>query len=238
MSTGVLDATRRHLQNANHADADQRINLTIYKGKPMTQLTKRLRDLEELEGEINKAAYEAFYYIGQKLLEIKQSKSYEVAGFKTWASYCASGRLDFNVTQADLHIRASQLRPKIGASGTDLNLKQMAELTKCETDNDAKRVVKKAIVLAKKTGEKLTAKLISQVRDGSDETGRTDTRRDARLDSASLETHLTQLSDLLVNWRKSLEKVDLNQWDSIPTKTMTRVIREVDALSKFLENDE
>ena len=116
-------------------------------------LTKQSR-LEILESEINSEAFEAFYHIGQNLLEIKRGSLYEEVGFKTWKSYCASGRIDYGVSYADRIIRCSDLRPKIGTIvpiDRDWTQHQMLELCKCETDTDAKRVARKAIALAKKT---------------------------------------------------------------------------------------
>ena len=66
----------------------------------------------------------------------------------------------------------SEFRPKLTTiSGHIFTVFQMRELCKCETDRDAKRVAKKAIALAKKTGERVTAKLIAIVRDDAGETG-------------------------------------------------------------------
>jgi hypothetical protein len=43
---------------------------------------------------------------------------------------------------ADRYIRASELRPKLGTNSThDWKVSELIELCKCETDNDAKRVV-------------------------------------------------------------------------------------------------
>jgi|694.fasta_scaffold03942_2 hypothetical protein len=103
-------------------------------------------ELHRLESEIASEASEAFYHIGQKLLRIKTDRLYQSAGFKSWAQYCASGRIEYGTAQADKYIRASQLRERIPtpSQGGDWNVKSVLELCKCETDNDAKRVVKKA----------------------------------------------------------------------------------------------
>jgi bacterioferritin (cytochrome b1) len=202
----------------------------------LTTKTKGVEDLERLETEINTEAFEAFYHIGQKLLRIKTERLYESAGFKSWSQYCASGRIDYQKSQADRYIRASELRPKLGYSGThDWSVKEVLELTKCETDNDAKRVAKKAIAIAEKTGERVTAKLIAQVRDGIDETGAALEKQKKQLQSASLENHLTDLADLLVDWRKTLEALDLIHWESVPSRILTRVRRESEALTIFLK---
>jgi hypothetical protein len=106
---------------------------------------------------------------GQKLLDIKENRRYEGAGFKSWAAYCKAGRIDYGKSQADRYIQASELRPKLPQiSGTFTHF-QMLELCKCKTEQDAKRVAKKSIALAKRTGERVTAKLIAQVRDGDGE---------------------------------------------------------------------
>jgi hypothetical protein len=43
---------------------------------------------------------------------------------------------------ADIYIRASELRPKLGNSiPHDWRVVELRELCKCKTDNDAKRVV-------------------------------------------------------------------------------------------------
>jgi hypothetical protein len=203
----------------------------------LTTKTKGVEELERLETEINTEAFEAFYHIGQKLLHIKQQRLYEEAGFKSWSSYCASGRIDYGKRQADQYIRASGLRPKLGNSGSHTwSVKEVCELCKCETDNDAKRVAKKAISLAKKSGERVTAKLIAKVRDGDDETGAATRKHKERLDKASLESQLEELCDILVNWRTSLQGLDLIHWESVPKRTLTRVRRESEALTLYLKD--
>jgi hypothetical protein len=168
------------------------------------------------------------------LLDIKDHRRYEAAGFKSWGAYCSSGRIDYAKTQTDKYIRASELRPKLGTTVPEFSVRQMIELCKCETDRDAKRVAKKSIALAKKTGERVTAKLIAQVRDGKDETGVTEKRQDAALQSASLDSHLEELAGILVNWRFSLEQIDLQQWEAVAAETLTRVRNEAMALTAFL----
>lgn len=204
----------------------------------LTAKTKDVEELERLETEINTEAFEAFYHIGQKLLDIKRNERYIAAGYKSWSAYCASGRIDYSKSQADIYIRSSELRPKLGTNSPhDWSVTQFRELCKCETDNDAKRVAKKAISRAKKTGERVTAKLIAQVRDGDDETGRATKKHKEQLQAASLENHLTSLSDLLVDWRTSLEGLDLEHWESVPARVLTRVRRESEALTTFLKDD-
>lgn len=204
----------------------------------LTTKTKDVEELERLETEINTEAFEAFYHIGQKLLDIKRNERYIAAGYKSWSAYCASGRIDYAKAQADNLIRASELRPKLATTGSnDWTERQLRELCKCETDNDAKRVAKKAISIAKKTGERVTAKLIAQVRDGDDETGAATEKHKEQLQSASLENHLSELADLLVDWRKSLESLDLEHWESVPARILTRVRRESEALTTFLKDE-
>jgi bacterioferritin (cytochrome b1) len=198
--------------------------------------TKAAKELEQLETEINTEAFEAFFHIGQKLLRIKTERLYESAGFKSWSQYCASGRIEYQKSQADRYIRASELRPKLGYSGThSLGVKEMLELCKCETDNDAKRVAKKAIAQAEKTGERVTARLIAEIRDGVEETGVAAKKLDKQLEAASLDTHLTNLANQLVDWRKSLEGVDFDQRDGVQPRIMARAIRELEALTTFLK---
>jgi hypothetical protein len=194
-------------------------------------------DLERIEKDINTEAYEAFYHIGQMLLDIRENRRYEEAGFKSWGAYCNSGRIDYKTRQADDYIRASELRPGLSGVPLDFSVRQMIELCKCETDRDAKRVAKKSVALAKETGERVTAKLIAQVRDGDGETGAAGKRQDAKLQEASLESHLGELADLLVEWRISLELIDLEQWEDIPSVVLTRVRSEAKALSSFLRSE-
>jgi len=199
--------------------------------------TKRELDLERIEKEINTEAFEAFYHIGQKLLDIKDNRRYEDVGFKSWSAYCSSGRIDYGKKQADTYIRASELRPRLGSAlPSSFSIRQMVELCKCETDRDAKRVAKKSIALAKKTGERVTAKLIAQVRDGDGEDGVAGKRQDAKLQEASLESHLGELADLLVDWRISLERIDLEQWEDIAPVVLARVRNEAKALNTFLRS--
>lgn len=196
----------------------------------------KLQELEKLEKEINAEAFEAFYHVGQKLLAIKRAEGWREAGFKSWAAYCASGRIDYGKSQADRYIQSAELRPKLPQNlRHDWTQYQLLELCKCETDTDAKRVAKKAISLAKKTKQRVTAKLIAEVRDGVDETGKEQKRRDVMLDAASLGKHLDKLSDLLLEWRISLEQVDLEQWSDLDPVTLTRVRDEARKLHEYLE---
>lgn len=198
--------------------------------------TKGVEDLERLETEINTEAFEAFYHIGQKLLRIKTERLYQSAGFKSWSQYCGSGRIDYKLSQADARIRASELRPKLPAvPGGDWSVRAVEELCKCETDNDAKRVAKKAIAQAEKTGERVTARLIAEIRDGVQETGRAAEKLDKQLEAATLEKHLDNLADILVDWRKSLEAIDLEQWEEVPKRILARVRRESESLTTFLK---
>lgn len=208
--------------------------------------TKDVEKLERLETEINTEAFEAFYHIGQKLLRIKTDRLYESAGFKSWAQYCASGRVhpgnsdSIGQRQADNYIRAAELRPKLGTTGNSVSSfewtqRHLLELCKCETDNDAKRVAKKAIAIAEKTDQRVTARLIAEVRDGDDETGRAAEKHKEQLEAASLDKHLDKLADILVDWRKSLEAIDSEQWESVSKRILTRVRRESEHLTMFLK---
>lgn len=189
------------------------------------------RQLEKLETEINTEAFEAFYHIGQKLLRIKREKLYESANIKTWGAYCASGRIDYGKRMADKYIRASELRPKMGTSSShEWSVNEMLELCKCETDNDAKRVAKAAIKLAKDNKERVTAKLIATVRDR-------DTGQDVQdFAAASLDTHLEKLATLLTKWLYSLEQIADEQWEDVDSEILTRVRNESTALNKFLRS--
>lgn len=221
-----MDATPRFLVEAD----------TPRERKGNDMLKKR--SLEDIEKEIVEAGYEAFFYIGQRLLEIRRERKYEEAGYKSWSSYCAAGRIEFKKSMADYYIRASDLRPKLPKLANTLandseggwSIRQMLELAKCDTDNDAKRVAKNVISHAKKTGEKVTAKLIAQFRDGET------TKAEKALEEASLEVHLEMLATLLLNWRLSLEQVDVEQWDDVPKAVVTRVITEGNALLVFLRS--
>lgn len=198
--------------------------------------TKAAKELEQLETEINTEAFEAFFHIGQRLLRIRTERLYESAGFSSWSQYCASGRIDYGKRMADLYIRASELRPKLGNSISHIwTVAEVLELCKCETDNDAKRVAKKAIAQAEKTGERVTARLIAEIRDGVEETGVAAKKLDKQLEAASLDTHLTNLANQLVDWRKSFEGVDFDQWDGVQPRIMARAIRELEALTTFLK---
>lgn len=198
-----------------------------------TAVAVRKSRLEVLEQEIREASFEAFFFVGQRLLEIRRDRLYEKAGFRSWSSYCAAGRLEYKKRMADEYIRASELRPKLGTivpKSDEWRVDHLRELAKCETDNDAKRVAKNVISHAKKTGEQVTAKLIAQVRDG-------ETPKAAkRLAAASLEVHLDKLASFLLKWRNSLEQVDASQWESVPPNVMKRVITEGSALLSFLRS--
>lgn len=210
---------------------------TLKMGNELTTKTAGELELERIEQKINNTAFEAFYSIGQDLLDIRQNRRHEAVGFKTWDSYCKAGRLDYGKSQANQYIQVSEFREKLtGISGHDFTASQVVELCKCETDRDAKRVAKKSITKAKKTGKRVTAKLIAQVRDGKDESDAAGKRQDAALQEASLETHLEKLADLLVEWRISLEQIDLEQWEDIPSVVLTRVRSEAKALNSFLRS--
>jgi len=201
--------------------------------KALTTKTARQLELEKLEQEINSEAFEAFYHIGQKLLKIRTKRLFEDEGFKSWGAYCASGRIDYKKRHADQVIRCAGLRPILGSIGThDWTERQVRELCKCETDNDVQRVAKKAISLATKSGERVTARLIAQIRDGDDETGKTK----KVVQSFTLDKHLSKLSDILVDWRFSLEQVEASQWDDVDPVVLTRVKNEANALLKFLRS--
>jgi hypothetical protein len=189
-----------------------------------------LSELEQLEQEINSAAYEAFVFIGQRLAKIRKDRMYENEGYKSWSAYCAAGRIEYGKRQADRYITASLLRPKLGTSKShDWRVRDLEELAKCETDREAKTVAKKVIAEAKRTGERVTARLIAEIRDS-----RT-TKPEKDLEAASLDTHLDKLASLALRWRTSLEKVDLIQWEDVDKTVMTRAITEVSALLKFLK---
>ena len=189
-----------------------------------------------METEINTEAFEAFYHIGQKLLRIKTERLYESAGFKSWSQYCTSGRIEYGRSQADVRIRVSELRPKLPEiPAGEWKVALLEELCKCETDNDAKRVAKKAIAYAEKTGERVTARLIAEIRDGVEETGVAAEKHDKQLKAATLEKHLDDLADIFVDWRKSLELIAIEQWEEVPKRILARVRREAEALTTFLK---
>lgn len=199
----------------------------------------RLTKLEQLEEEIRSEAYEAFYYVGERLAKIKRDKLYEEAGFKSWSAYCQSGRIEYKTRMADQTIAAAELRPKLpGAMAPDnpWTERQIRELLKCETTRDAIRVAKKAITRAKRTGSRVSAELIAQVRDGDDETAAASKRQRRALEAASLDKHLEKLADIALDWRESLEQIDLSQWDDLPPECMARVVREVGKLYDFLRS--
>jgi hypothetical protein len=64
--------------------------------------------------------------------------NFEKAGFKSWSKYCGAGRVEYGKRHADKLIRASELRSKIGPREAQFSWRQMVELAKCETDNDAR----------------------------------------------------------------------------------------------------
>ena len=81
----------------------------------------------------------------------------------------------------------------------------------------------------------MTARLIAEVRDGDDETGRAAEKHKEQLEAASLDKHLDKLADILVDWRKSLEAIDSEQWESVSKRILTRVRRESEHLTMFLK---
>ena len=70
-----------------------------------------------------------------------EAEAFREVGFKSWSAYCVAGRIEYQRTQADRCIRASELRPKLVPIGDiDWTERMLRELVLCETDNDAKRV--------------------------------------------------------------------------------------------------
>jgi len=191
-----------------------------------------LSELEQLEQEINSAAYEAFVFIGQRLATIRKKRLYEREGYKSWSSYCAAGRIEFGKAHAERLITASLLRPKLPpiGGGQEWTESHLRELAKCDTEREAKTVAKKVIAEAKRTGERVTARMIAEIRDS-----RT-TKPAKALEAASLDSHLDKLASLALKWRTSLEQIDLNQWEDVDNTVLTRVTMEVNALLKFLKS--
>ena len=117
--------------------------LTVYEAE-----SGERSELEQLEFEINHAAYEAFVFIGVRLLRIRTKELYrqvtdESTGkpYKSWSAYCAAGRIEYSKGNADRLIRASVLRQKVGAHALQFSVRQMEELAKCESDLESlKRV--------------------------------------------------------------------------------------------------
>ena len=104
-------------------------------------------ELERIEKEINTESFEAFYHIGQKLLDVKKHHRYEEAGFKSWTAYCSSGRIEYAKVTADRYIRSSELRPKldVGPNGIQFTVRHMIELCKCSTDIQIRVLLKSAM---------------------------------------------------------------------------------------------
>jgi len=205
--------------------------------KQLSTKTASVLELERLEKEINTEAFEAFYHIGQKLFKIKDERLYENAGFKKWREYCESGRVkvdtdSINRSEADRYIRASLLRPKLGLTEPQLSKRVLLELCKCQTDNDAKRVAKKAISHAKKHGVPVTSTLIIQIRDGDNETGKTK----AAMAELTLTKHLERMTDKVLDMRIALEAMPVSEWDDVPSVVLTRFKNEANALLKFLRS--
>ncbi len=195
---------------------------------------KTVQQLEQLESEIQNEAYEAFYQIGQRLLRIRRERLYESAGFKSWASYCKSGRIEFTKQHADGLIRASELRPKLESIDSNFTESQMRELCKCETDNDAKRVAEKSVALAAKRGQRLTAKLIAQVRDSAEETGNARAMHDEQLEQASLDSHIGRLCTTIMSYRISLEQVERDLWQTLSRSGYLRLKEQASELQTFV----
>jgi len=106
----------------------------------------------------------------------------------------------------------------------------MIELAKCESDKEAKTVATKVISHAKKTGERVTAKMIAEFRDS-----RT-TKPLRQLEEASLENHLTNLAKNTRRMLESLKRVELEQWENVPDRVMKHVVTELGALITFLRS--
>ena len=76
-----------------------------------TAVATRKQRLRTLEKEI-RTGMEEFYYVGQKLKEIRDDELYKEDGFKTWEAYCRD-RWDWSRDYAYKLITASDYRAKL-----------------------------------------------------------------------------------------------------------------------------
>jgi hypothetical protein len=126
--------------------------------------------------------------------------------------------------------RVKHLQPKLPTAKWTAQL--LNELCQCQTDNDAVRVAKKAIA----SGKKLSAKLIAEIRDSDNETGRASERHRKALQEASLEKHLETFGDILTDWRVSLQQIEQEQWRPIPKKAISRLRFEWKQIESLLKD--
>jgi hypothetical protein len=126
--------------------------------------------------------------------------------------------------------RVKHLQPKLPTAKWTAQL--LDELCQCQTDNDAVRVAKKAIA----SGKKLSAKLIAEIRDSDNETGRASERHRKALEEASLEKHLETFGDILTDWRVSLQQIEQQQWESVPKKVISRLRFEWQQIERLLKD--
>lgn len=124
---------------------------------PIATASRKQR-LRTLEKEI-RSGMEEFYYVGQKLKEIRDDELYKEDGFETWESYCRE-RWEWSRDYTYKLIAASEYREKLPAPTSGIHSwseRSVRELTRIPDKKQAARVAKK-IVAEVERSEKQAAK--------------------------------------------------------------------------------
>ena len=112
----------------------------------MAIATNRKQRLRKLEKEI-RTGMEEFYYVGQKLKEIRDDELYREDGFETWERYCRE-RWELGKSRVHQLIVASEYRDKITTStsgGSQWSERAVRELTRIPDKKQAARVAAKVV---------------------------------------------------------------------------------------------
>lgn len=212
--------------------------------------------LHVVEDEINdvgKRVFEDFYYIGQRLQQIRDERLYQSEGFKSWSSYCKSGRIEHSKQHADRMIRHAELRPMladvepVGSTWAERSLRELAKLPE---KNDAKRVSKKIATHLKKNPEtKLTSALVKEFVES--DTGVARKRAEAveaklnakhktEQEESQLAHHIKEFLRMARDYRKAFEAVtSVEDWqdaDRQSPDSAKRLADELEAIASYLRS--
>ncbi len=145
--------------------------------------------LAECEAAIT-TGMKSFYYVGEALLRIRESRLYKVSGFTSFKDYCSEKwkmeephatrliqsynvmvqlQLDSRVNVQPLPIGNEKedgiLRPELSDLTLPVTESQVRELVKIKDSEKRKEVWEAAIHESEETGKPITAKSIAEVRD-------------------------------------------------------------------------
>lgn len=215
-------------------------------------VTYELKKLPPAEDKVHSAEQEfaeSFYHIGKALGEIKSNELWrELPECRSWAHYCRLGRLDYQVSQADLYIKAAQVRPLLvdlptlnsPAGAGEWSLKAVEQLCRLPLDSDIKRASKK-IATRVKRGDRLSRALAKEIVDAELGVQAVKTKRQKMaLVSASTPAEVLLLMIAAIQDEKeSLQRMEETFWTDAEEQTpgiVKRLTREVASFASFLRS--